>query len=200
MSSPLSFELCTALTRLVQVIDKHSLRCALMRKTAGYMSKTNKRRDKLNIQPDGSAMQARKRKHSRMGSSDFMIYAWVIARDMAKEKGGKPKSYMADAIKKASKNNGGSSKMFMKWSKGKDNRLFVQRYDSDSASLEFYGRAQRILQDNQLGQKPNDYQPNLPIRELIGLPHGDQQAIAEIIMDNLQSYIDTGKLKSVRGN
>jgi len=173
----------------------------VMRKIAGYMSKVNKRRDKLNVQPDGSAMVARKRPHSRPKTPELMVYAWSIAKSMAQEKGGTPKSHMAEAIKKAAERNGkGSQKMFVKWSKGKANRVFVQRYDERQASVEFYGKAQRILQDNQLGRAPNSFQPPLPVRELIGLTENNQQEIVKIIQEDMDFFISTGKLKSVRGN
>lgn len=61
MSFNPTLQLENALTQLLAITDERK-RQKIMRKIAGYMSRVNKRRAKLNVNPDGSAMIARKRK------------------------------------------------------------------------------------------------------------------------------------------
>jgi phage virion morphogenesis protein len=87
-------------------------------------------------------------------------------------------------------------------------RQLRQKYESDSAEIGFYGVAGNIATNHHLGKRVREKTTwndsynefKMPLRELLGLPAADQNSIAEIIMKNLESYISTGKLLSVRGS
>jgi phage virion morphogenesis protein len=80
-------------------------------------------------------------------------------------------------------------KMFRKM-----NRQMRQKYESDRAEAGFFGVAAIIATNHQLGRHiketkgayhggSNEF--DMPVRELLGLPQADQDAIQKIIEDNL---------------
>lgn len=84
----------------------------------------------------------------------------------------------------------GKGKMFRRM-----NRQMRQKYAEDKAEAGFFGVAAIIATNHQLGRRVRETRGSwhggneftMPLRELLGLPDADQEAIAKIITEGLLS-------------
>lgn len=172
--------LTDALNKLFKLSDT-TRRRKVMRKVAGYMAKMNRKRMRANVAPDGHAMQKRSGISHTASFKEYMRDTWKspVKKAGRNPNNSKPLEIYLSKIKKAKR------KMFYRHVKenGKESKgmgsVLREAYESDKAEAFFNGAIGKTALDHQLGRGAD------PVRELLGLPQADQDAIQKIIEDNL---------------
>ena len=184
-----------ALNQILQLNSGNNRR-KMMRKVSGFIAKINRKRIKQNVTPDGKPMVERKGSvGADMSFADYMRLVWK--RPAKKHNKGSSNNATPFQIYSSKKIKRRLHRMFIglrngeKTTKGMGSVL-KQGYEEHNASAYFNGVAGNIALDHQLGRsgvgRKDGQRFNDPMRELLGLPTADQNAIAQMIIDALVGF------------